>query len=100
MSSSRLTLLAACAVLVCAVALTEGLRMASGPKKCCFQFEERPLPLKRVVGYKMTNPQCTKRAILFKTVTGRQVCARPTDSWVQSHMTYLDEKLSQSRAPL
>ncbi|KAG7473209.1 hypothetical protein MATL_G00093230 [Megalops atlanticus] len=100
MASSRLMLLAACVVLLCAVTLTEGLRMASGPKKCCFQFEDRPLPLKRVVSYKMTSPQCTKRAVLFKTVAGRQVCARPTDSWVQSHMTYLDEKLSQPRVPL
>lgn len=40
-----------------------GLR-GSGPRKCCFKFNEKPMPQNRVVSYIRTNQQCSNPAVL------------------------------------
>ncbi|XP_051740306.1 chemokine (C-C motif) ligand 35, duplicate 1 [Ctenopharyngodon idella] len=81
MTASRFVIFSAVVVLLCAVSLSEGMRI--GPQRCCFSYTDRPLPVKLVADYSMTSQQCTKEAVLFKTVKGRQVCANPADPWVQ-----------------
>ncbi|XP_067235939.1 chemokine (C-C motif) ligand 35, duplicate 1 [Chanodichthys erythropterus] len=90
MTASRFTIISAVAVLLCAVSLSEGMRVS--PQRCCFSFTDRPLPIKLVADYSMTSQQCPKEAVLFKTVKGRQVCANPADSWVQNHIQTIDSK--------
>ncbi|KAK9952147.1 hypothetical protein ABG768_018003 [Culter alburnus] len=90
MTASRFTIISAVAVLLCAVSLSEGMRVS--PQRCCFSFTDRPLPIKLVADYSMTSQQCPKEAVLFKTVKGRQVCANPADSWVQKHIQTIDSK--------
>ncbi|XP_006641247.1 C-C motif chemokine 3-like [Lepisosteus oculatus] len=92
MSSLRLAVLTLTVVLLFAVSLTEGFRIANAPKKCCFDFTSKEIPIKRISSYSRTSPQCTNPGILFKTKFGRQVCARPTESWVQSHIKVLSSK--------
>ncbi|KAG9338089.1 hypothetical protein JZ751_027060 [Albula glossodonta] len=93
MSSSRLTTLsAALLLLICAVALTEGLRMGNNPKKCCFDFAKTRFPLKRLVSYKATSPLCSNQAVIFRTYAGMQVCARSSDPWVKEYIQYFDKK--------
>uniref|UniRef100_A0A672QW48 Monocyte chemotactic protein 1B-like n=1 Tax=Sinocyclocheilus grahami TaxID=75366 RepID=A0A672QW48_SINGR len=75
--------------LVC-VFLNLGLRI--GPQRCCFTFSTRPVPIKKVVEYSMTSQQCPKEAVLFKTVKGHYVCAKPTDSWVKENIKIIDSK--------
>ncbi|XP_067292461.1 chemokine (C-C motif) ligand 35, duplicate 1 [Pseudorasbora parva] len=98
MTASRFVIFSAVAVLLCAVSLSEGMRIS--PQKCCFSYTDRPLPFRLVADYSMTSQQCNKEAVLFKTVKGRQVCANPTDSWVQSHMKTIDNKRSGSQGIL
>nr|ACG76387.1 CCL4 [Ctenopharyngodon idella] len=81
MTASRFVIFSAVVVLLCAVSLSEGMRI--GPQRCCFSYTDRPLPVKLVADYSMTSQQCTKEAVLFKTVKGRQVCANPADPWVR-----------------
>ncbi|NP_001108528.1 chemokine (C-C motif) ligand 35, duplicate 1 precursor [Danio rerio] len=90
MSTSRFVFLSAVMVLLCAVSLSQGMRI--GPKRCCFQYAERQVPFKQVMEYSMTSQQCPKEAVLFKTARGRYVCARPSDPWVQEYMQAIDSK--------
>ncbi|XP_077066014.1 chemokine (C-C motif) ligand 35, duplicate 1 [Siphateles boraxobius] len=98
MTTSRFVIFSAVAVLLCAVSLSEGMRVS--PQRCCFSFTDRPLPIKLVVDYSMTSQQCPKEAVLFKTVKGRQVCGKPTDSWVQKHMETIDRMRTGSKGTL
>ncbi|XP_043084688.1 chemokine (C-C motif) ligand 35, duplicate 1 [Puntigrus tetrazona] len=98
MSASRVVIFSAVVVLLCAVSLSEGLRI--GPQRCCFSFSTRPVPIKKVVGYSMTSQQCPNEAVMFKTVKGLFVCAKPTDSWVQENMKILDSRNVGSQGTL
>uniref|UniRef100_A0AAT9KIM9 C-C motif chemokine n=1 Tax=Amphiprion clarkii TaxID=80970 RepID=A0AAT9KIM9_AMPCL len=90
MSAARFSLSMVVLLLV-AVALTEGLRGA-GPKKCCFRFNEKPIPKDRVVGYVKTSQRCSQSAVLLNTVANRQLCVRPAADWVKELIRYLDAK--------
>ncbi|KAL1247352.1 hypothetical protein QQF64_022728 [Cirrhinus molitorella] len=98
MTASRFVIFSAVVVLVCAVSLSEGLRI--GPQRCCFSYQARAVPIGRVVSYSMTSQQCPKEAVLFKTVKGNYVCANPTDSWVKQHIKILDIKNDTSQGTL
>ncbi|NP_001290987.1 uncharacterized protein LOC105018542 precursor [Esox lucius] len=99
MFTSRFAMLSMVFLVLSAITLSEGLRMASGPKKCCFDFVERPIPKQRVVSYTMTSQQCANQAVLFRTQR-RQVCARPSDKWVKEYMIFLDSKNSGKQIPM
>ncbi|KAI7812145.1 chemokine (C-C motif) ligand 35, duplicate 1 [Triplophysa rosa] len=90
MTASRLVVFSAMVVLLGAITLSEGMRM--GPTKCCFTFSDRALPIKQLSAYSMTSQQCPKEAVMFKTIKGRLVCAKPTDPWVQDRMKVLDAR--------
>ncbi|XP_067447166.1 monocyte chemotactic protein 1B-like [Thunnus thynnus] len=79
-------------LMLAAVTLSEGLR-GSGLKKCCFRFNEKPVPKGRVVSYIKTSQQCSIPAVLLKTEAGRQLCVRPSAPWVKELISHLDAKL-------
>ncbi|XP_018594851.1 C-C motif chemokine 5-like [Scleropages formosus] len=89
MFASRLFWTAAVLVLS-TIVLTEGLRMTSGPKKCCFNFVGKQLPRAQMVSYKMTSKQCSNAGVIFITRRGGQVCANPANPWVQEYIKYFD----------
>ncbi|CAN9499494.1 unnamed protein product [Ophioblennius macclurei] len=88
MSAPRLVLSVVVLMFICA-SVTEAMRGA-GPRKCCFRFNDSPVPQNRVVGYVKTSQRCSNPAILLRTVAGRQLCVRPSDPWVQDLITSLD----------
>ncbi|KAI2648473.1 monocyte chemotactic 1B-like protein [Labeo rohita] len=90
MTASRFVIFSAVVVLVCAISLSEGMRI--GPQRCCFSYSPRSVPIKKLVDYSMTSQQCPKAAVLFKTVKGSYVCANPADSWVQGHIKIFDSR--------
>uniref|UniRef100_A0A673JWZ4 Chemokine interleukin-8-like domain-containing protein n=1 Tax=Sinocyclocheilus rhinocerous TaxID=307959 RepID=A0A673JWZ4_9TELE len=55
---------------------------------------------KKVAEYSMTSQQCPKEAVLFKTVKGYFVCARPTDSWVKGLIKIIDSRNIGSQGTL
>ncbi|XP_074869859.1 C-C motif chemokine 3-like [Carettochelys insculpta] len=59
------------------------------PSFCCFSHTARPIPRKTVVGYYETSSKCSLAAVVFITKKGRAVCADPSKSWVQLHVTTL-----------
>ncbi|XP_045381477.1 C-C motif chemokine 3-like [Lemur catta] len=63
---------------------------AGTPTACCFSYISRQLPLKFVDDYSETSSQCSKPAVIFLTKRGRQVCADPSEAWVQEYVTNLE----------
>uniref|UniRef100_A0ABI7XQX0 C-C motif chemokine n=1 Tax=Felis catus TaxID=9685 RepID=A0ABI7XQX0_FELCA len=60
------------------------------PTACCFSYALRKLPRNFVVDYFETSSLCSQPAVVFQTKRGRQVCANPSDSWVQEYMDDLE----------
>ncbi|XP_005393959.1 PREDICTED: C-C motif chemokine 4-like [Chinchilla lanigera] len=60
------------------------------PTACCFSFTQRKLPRNFVVDYYETSSLCPQQAVVFQTKKGRQVCANPSEAWVQEHVEYLE----------
>ncbi|NXT95372.1 CCL4 protein, partial [Anhinga rufa] len=58
---------------------------------CCFSYANQKLPWKLIVRYYNTSTSCTLPAIVFITKKGRQVCANPSDTWVQSYLQNLKQ---------
>ncbi|KAM4573666.1 monocyte chemotactic protein 1B-like [Odontesthes bonariensis] len=96
MAAPRLAL-SVLVLMLAVIALTEGLRGA-GPRKCCFNFNNKPVDKERVSGYIKTSQRCSNSAILLKTVAGRQLCVRPSAQWVKELITYLDNKAAQGES--
>uniref|UniRef100_A0A4W2E860 C-C motif chemokine n=1 Tax=Bos indicus x Bos taurus TaxID=30522 RepID=A0A4W2E860_BOBOX len=62
----------------------------NNPTDCCFSFVSRQIPRKFVDDYYETSSQCSKPGIIFKTKRGRQVCADPSEDWVQEYIIDLE----------
>ncbi|NXE96667.1 CCL4 protein, partial [Menura novaehollandiae] len=60
------------------------------PTSCCFSYTSRQLPRNFVRDYYETNSQCPQPAVVFVTRKGREVCADPSEPWVQEYMTSLE----------
>ncbi|NWU48224.1 CCL4 protein, partial [Dromas ardeola] len=58
---------------------------------CCFSYTQHKLPQRRILRYYSTSTSCTLPAIVFITKKGRQVCANPSDTWVQSYLQNLKQ---------
>ncbi|NXS98595.1 CCL4 protein, partial [Jacana jacana] len=58
---------------------------------CCFSYTSHKLGWRLIQRYYSTSTSCTLPAIVFITKKGRQVCANPSDTWVQSHLRNLKQ---------
>ncbi|KAM9218605.1 C-C motif chemokine 4 [Leptosomus discolor] len=58
---------------------------------CCFIYTSHRLPRKLILRYYSTSTSCALPAIVFITKKGRQVCANPSDTWVQSYLQNLKQ---------
>ncbi|XP_027717947.1 C-C motif chemokine 4-like [Vombatus ursinus] len=56
------------------------------PTSCCFSYVSQQIPRKFVTDYYETSSLCSQSAVVFKTKKGRQMCANPSDDWVQKYM--------------
>uniref|UniRef100_A0A5F7ZI24 C-C motif chemokine n=2 Tax=Macaca TaxID=9539 RepID=A0A5F7ZI24_MACMU len=62
------------------------------PITCCFNVINRKIPIQRLQSYtRITNTQCPKEAVIFKTKWGKEVCADPKERWVRDSMKHLDQ---------
>ncbi|XP_036623523.1 C-C motif chemokine 4-like [Trichosurus vulpecula] len=60
------------------------------PTSCCFSYVSQQFPRKFVTDYFETSSLCSQPAVVFQTKRGRQVCANPSDAWVQSYVEDLE----------
>ncbi|XP_005800082.1 C-C motif chemokine 4-like [Xiphophorus maculatus] len=64
----------------------------SGPDNCCFDFFRFPVNKNLIASYAMTDPRCTKTAVVLTGKKGRNICADPSQPWVKNVMNSLDRK--------
>ncbi|PNI47560.1 CCL4L2 isoform 8 [Pan troglodytes] len=55
------------------------------PTACCFSYTAKKLPRNFVVDYYETSSLCSQPAVV-----GKQVCADPSESWVQEYVYDLE----------
>ncbi|XP_009643385.1 C-C motif chemokine 4-like [Egretta garzetta] len=84
---------AAFALLLIAASCSPTFSGPVGPNlsTCCFSYTHQKLPRKLILRHYSTSTTCTLPAIVFITKRGRQVCANPTDTWVQSYLQNLKQ---------
>ncbi|NXJ69752.1 CCL4 protein, partial [Rostratula benghalensis] len=58
---------------------------------CCLSYTSHKIPRKLIQRYYSTSTSCTLPGIVFITKKGRQVCANPSDTWVQSYLQNLKQ---------
>ncbi|XP_016366927.1 monocyte chemotactic protein 1B-like [Sinocyclocheilus rhinocerous] len=86
-------------VLFCSVQMTSSAPHAIGAQSnCCVEFKNVRIPIKQVVSYYWTSSNCAKRAIVFKTVVGREICVDPETTWVNHHVDKVDKKTTTAAA--
>uniref|UniRef100_A0A668S5W1 Chemokine interleukin-8-like domain-containing protein n=1 Tax=Oreochromis aureus TaxID=47969 RepID=A0A668S5W1_OREAU len=49
-------------------------------KYCCTRYQQKPVPVKWLKSYTVQDDNCNIRAIIFKTVKNRHICANPEDN--------------------
>ncbi|XP_004590992.2 C-C motif chemokine 4 [Ochotona princeps] len=60
------------------------------PTACCFSYTPKKLPRQYVVDYFETSSLCSQPAVVFQTKRGKQVCANPSEPWVQEYVEQLE----------
>ncbi|XP_067460749.1 C-C motif chemokine 20 [Thunnus thynnus] len=77
-------------LLVLLVALNESSSMRS----CCTKYQEKPIPVGRLIGYTIQEitDYCNIKAVMFKTVRNKLVCANPEAEWVKNAMASVPRK--------
>ncbi|XP_037348704.1 C-C motif chemokine 4 [Talpa occidentalis] len=60
------------------------------PTSCCFSYISRKLNRNFVVDYYETSSLCSQPAVVFLTKRGKQLCANPTEPWVQEYVSDLE----------
>ncbi|XP_011895427.1 PREDICTED: C-C motif chemokine 4-like [Cercocebus atys] len=79
--------------LPCAVLISPWPFLSVGsdpPTSCCFSYTVRKLPRNFVVDYYETSSLCSQPAVVFQTKRGKQVCADPSETWVQEYVNDLE----------
>uniref|UniRef100_A0A3Q3E5U6 C-C motif chemokine n=1 Tax=Labrus bergylta TaxID=56723 RepID=A0A3Q3E5U6_9LABR len=62
-----------------------------GSSMCCTTFNRKPIPFRRITGYReITSKEiCRKEAIIFSTIRKQEICTTQRDQWVRNLMVLL-----------
>ncbi|KAM8727081.1 C-C motif chemokine 20 [Acanthopagrus schlegelii] len=76
-------------ILVLLVALGE-----SKGRLCCTRYQENPVAEKRLKNYMIQEVTgfCNIKAVIFKTIKNRPVCADPDAEWVKQAMKVVPQR--------
>ncbi|XP_030780085.1 C-C motif chemokine 3-like isoform X1 [Rhinopithecus roxellana] len=56
----------------------------------CTTYISRQIPQNFIADYFETSSQCSKPSVIFLTKRDRQVCANPSEEWVQKYVSDLE----------
>ncbi|KAK2860026.1 hypothetical protein Q7C36_004192 [Tachysurus vachellii] len=82
-------------VLACLQSFTTAI-FVDGPDDCCYRFLTRPIPVRVITDYKVTDIWCTNPGVIFTLQDGRHVCADTGIKWVKNLMNRIDKRLFNS----
>ncbi|KAM3856959.1 C-C motif chemokine 4-like [Vipera latastei] len=88
-SSQTAGSLALLLVLVLVLMLSSSIQASDPPTSCCFSYTKKKIPRTHVINFYETNSRCSQPAVVFITRRKLQICANPSEKWVQDHMNYL-----------
>uniref|UniRef100_U3IPB1 C-C motif chemokine n=3 Tax=Anas TaxID=8835 RepID=U3IPB1_ANAPP len=74
------------ALSTCSCCLSLSLPVGPDHPTCCFSYTSHKLPKKLILRYYVTSTSCSLPALVFITKKGREVCANPSDTWVQRYL--------------
>ncbi|XP_030392261.1 C-C motif chemokine 3-like [Gopherus evgoodei] len=79
-----------CALLLLASFCCQSLaqKAPGAPYKCCFTFQTSRIKKGNIVGWFLTNPECSYPAVVFKTRMGKEICANPDKRWVKKYQEF------------
>ncbi|KAK3567966.1 hypothetical protein QTP86_027385, partial [Hemibagrus guttatus] len=63
------------------------------PDQCCVRFQTRPIPVRVITAYNVTDLRCAKPGVIFTLQSGRELCADPGFNWVKNHMDKINQRL-------
>ncbi|XP_053349018.1 C-C motif chemokine 4 homolog [Clarias gariepinus] len=92
---SSYSLLMVLLVLTCLQSFTM-TQSAKEPEVCCFNFQEKKIPLHRITKYRDTRHGCTEAGVIFIMKNGRRLCANPRVQWVKEHMDKIDQRVHKT----
>ncbi|XP_070468041.1 C-C motif chemokine 17 isoform X1 [Equus przewalskii] len=70
--------------------VTHAARATNVGRECCLEYFKGVIPLRRLITWYRTSPECPKDAIVFRTILGRSVCSDPKDTKVMKAIRYLE----------
>uniref|UniRef100_A0A8C2K014 Chemokine interleukin-8-like domain-containing protein n=1 Tax=Cyprinus carpio TaxID=7962 RepID=A0A8C2K014_CYPCA len=82
-------------VIFCSVQMTSSavISIGSAQSKCCGkEITNVKIPVKLVTSYYWTSSICGRRAIVFQTKAGREICVDPESTWVNGHIDKVDKR--------
>ncbi|XP_060782380.1 eotaxin-like [Neoarius graeffei] len=91
------SLLLVLAILACLQYFTVG-QNAKGPEDCCFNFFQKPIPVRAIKAYANTSNECPKTGIIFTTKNSSRVCVDPGFKWVQRAIELVDQRVYDNSA--
>ncbi|KAL2101278.1 hypothetical protein ACEWY4_003039 [Coilia grayii] len=62
------------------------------PTECCFGYSTKQIPANKIKDYKITHPNCRKKAVLLITLNNSKVCANPEAKHTKDIMDKMDKK--------
>ncbi|XP_035388066.1 monocyte chemotactic protein 1B-like [Electrophorus electricus] len=62
------------------------------PADCCSKLIQVNLPLKHIVSYNWSRSDCSIKAVVFKMISGKEICVDPASDWVNDHMKAVDQR--------
>ncbi|XP_063155256.1 C-C motif chemokine 4-like [Candoia aspera] len=69
--------------------LSISIQASDPPTSCCFSYTKKKIPRSHVVDYYETNSKCSQPAVVLITRKKLQICANPSEKWVQDYMNDL-----------
>ncbi|KAK7121680.1 hypothetical protein R3I93_022686 [Phoxinus phoxinus] len=79
-------------VLFCSVPMTSSAPLAGNVGNCCMEFSKVKIPVKVVKSYYWTSSACPRRAIVFQTIAGKEICVDRETTWVNGHVAKVDKR--------
>ncbi|XP_012662265.1 C-C motif chemokine 17 [Otolemur garnettii] len=97
MASLKMLLLAAL-LLGASLQHVHAARATNVGRECCLEYFNSAIPIRKLVDWYKTSPECPKKAIVFITIQDRYICSNPDDRKVKRAVKHLQNRSASRRS--